>query len=115
MGCGIVTEFMLKNNVSMIPDATKDISVDYIGAGVGVKQVTLTAGQQVIQHKHKYPHLSILIYGEVTLATDEFTKVLKGPTSVVIEAGIYHYVHALTDSLWLCVHGSEDMESLCCE
>lgn len=108
MGCG-VTQFMRDNNVVMADSVLEDVSVNYSGAGVGVKQVLLKAGQMVIQHKHKFSHLSVLVYGKVTVKTDEMEKELEGPEAMVIEAHINHMVTAHTDALWLCVHNTENI------
>jgi hypothetical protein len=32
---------------------------------------------------------------------------MEGPESVVVKAGVHHYVEAQTDALWLCVHIGE--------
>jgi quercetin dioxygenase-like cupin family protein len=103
MSCG-VTQFMKENNVTMQDGVLEDIAVNYRGAGMFVKQVTLKAGQCVIKHKHDYDHLSILLSGSVILETDEYLKELEGPTSVVIKAGLFHKVTTMTDAVWLCVH-----------
>ena len=110
MGCGIL-EFV-KDHPFPQENVLEDISINYRGAGMGVKQVTLKAGQHVIQHKHLYAHLSILIYGSVTVTTDEWMKDLSGPASLVIQAGINHSVTVHSDALWLCVHATEDLENL---
>lgn len=102
MGCG-VTQFMRENNVQM-SSALEDVSTDFRGAGLWVKHVPLKAGQCVIKHKHDYAHLSVLLSGIVTVETDEGTHQLDGPTSIVISAGLYHKLTALTDALWMCVH-----------
>lgn len=107
MGCG-VTQFIKDNNIVMTEDVLEDVSVNYTGAGVGVKQVLLRAGQVVIQHKHKYAHLSVLVYGKVTVKTDDFTRDMEGPEGMVIEAHVNHMVTAHTDALWLCVHNTEN-------
>lgn len=103
MGCG-VTEFMRENNVQMRDGILEDVSINYSGAGLRVKEIPLKENQCVIKHKHSYDHLSVLLNGIVVLETDEYTKVLEGPTSVVIKANLYHKLTAMTDALWLCVH-----------
>jgi quercetin dioxygenase-like cupin family protein len=103
MGCG-VTEFMQTNNVQMREGVLEDVSTNYVGAGLHVKEIPLKADQCVIKHKHHYDHLSILMSGTVVLETDEYTRILEAPTSVVIKANLYHKLTAMTDALWLCVH-----------
>jgi quercetin dioxygenase-like cupin family protein len=110
MGCG-VTRFMTENKITLQDNVLEDVSVNFLGAGVGVKQVTLKAGQEVLTHKHKYDHLSILVYGKVTVMTDEEAHELEGPESIVVKAELNHYLKAETDALWLCVHRTDSMET----
>lgn len=107
MSCGIVTEFLKINPIVSNTNVLEDVSTNYAGAGICVKQVLLERGQKVIQHKHKYPHLSILQHGQVTVYTDKWERKMIGPASVVIEANINHMVVAHTDAMWLCVHIGE--------
>jgi quercetin dioxygenase-like cupin family protein len=103
MGCG-VTQFMHENKVKMQPDVLKDVSADFIGAGLLAKRIPLKAYQVIIKHKHDYDHLSLLLDGVVIVETDEGAQTLVAPSSIVIKAGLYHKLTALTDSLWLCIH-----------
>ena len=103
MGCG-VTQFMSDNRVVMEPSVLEDISTNYQGAGIFVKQVMLKAGQVTIKHQHPYDHLSLLLSGIVTVETDEGTVTLEGPNSIVIKANLNHKVTTHTDALWLCIH-----------
>ena len=112
MSCGIVTEFLKQNPITGHENVLEDISTNYGGAGVLVKQVLIERGMQVVQHKHRYAHLSILQYGHVTISTDQWTRQMHGPDSIVIEAGINHMVIAHTDSMWLCVHATDSFENL---
>jgi quercetin dioxygenase-like cupin family protein len=105
MGCGVVTEFIQKHPLS-VENVLEDFSTNYEGVGLKVKQVLIPAGHQVVQHKHPYPHLSILQYGRVQVMTDEWTKELVGPDCLVIEAHVHHMVIAHTDAMWLCIHAS---------
>lgn len=112
MSCGIVTQYLKEHPIVSNGNVLEDVSTNYVGAGIGVKQVLLMAGQQVVQHRHKYAHLSILQYGRVTVITDDFTREMEGPDSIVIAAHKNHIVIAHTDSMWLCVHATENIESL---
>ena len=107
MSCGIVTEFLREHPIVSNTNVLEEVSLNYVGAGICVKQVLLKKGQQVVQHKHKYAHLSILQKGRVTVYTDELELELRGPASFVIEANVNHMVIAHTDAMWLCVHIGE--------
>lgn len=107
MGCGVVTSRAIEAGINPDVNVLEDVSKNFEGAGTSVKVTPLKAGMEVIQHKHQYPHLSILMSGTVVLKTDAWSRILnatKEPQSVVIEADTYHAVVAVTDAVWLCVH-----------
>jgi quercetin dioxygenase-like cupin family protein len=103
MSCGVVTEF-IKTHPLTPGNVLEDVSINYRGAGIHVKEVVLKEGMEVIKHSHPYDHLSILVYGSVTVTTDDFKMDLEGPTSIVIRANLNHAVMAHSDSLWMCIH-----------
>lgn len=83
------------------------IGKDFSGAGLHVKLTEIPKGIRLVQHKHTYDHLSILLSGRVVVTSDGDTVVFEasnGPKSMVIEAGRVHTVHAITDCVWMCVH-----------
>jgi quercetin dioxygenase-like cupin family protein len=81
----------------------------FTGAGVHIIQTLLLPGAEVVQHAHKYDHLSIIPReGKVELTVDGQARILRGPTSVVIKAGQQHKVRALRPTLWQCVHRVEE-------
>jgi len=107
MGCGVVTRAAEAAGIQAGVNVLEDVSKNFKGAGVEVKMTPLQAGMEVIQHKHEYDHLSVLISGKVRVSTDEATYWLDAtiiPHSLVIKAGRYHTVYAITDAVWLCVH-----------
>lgn len=111
MGCGKITTLAEKLGIQAGINVLEDISTDFEGAGISLKFVPLKKNQFVIQHKHKYPHLSVLLSGKVLLESDGSQKLLDAsiePQSIVIPAGAYHQVTALSDAVWLCVHNKED-------
>jgi quercetin dioxygenase-like cupin family protein len=107
MGCGIVSSRAIEAGINPDVNVLEDVSKNFEGAEVSAKVTPLTAGMEVIQHKHRYPHLSILMSGTVVLKTDDWSRIMnasKEPQSVVIEADKYHAVIAITDAVWLCIH-----------
>jgi quercetin dioxygenase-like cupin family protein len=88
-----------------------NIGLDFSGAGLHVKVTTIPKGMRLVQHKHTYDHLSVLLSGRVIVKSDADTLVIDAgdsPKSLVIEAGRLHSVVALTDAVWLCVHKEEE-------
>ena len=79
--------------------------------GLYAKRVELTAGQIAEQHKHAYDHVSALAKGRVVVSTDFSTREHVAPAFILIPAGMPHKVEALEDSLWFCVHITDETDS----
>lgn len=104
---GSVTEFVEAHG-GMVKGILEDVSANFESHGVNIKVTPIKKGLTVVQHKHKYPHLSILMKGKVWLETDSYRCQMVAGQTTTIEAGIYHAVTALEDSVWLCVHTHAD-------
>lgn len=79
----------------------------FFGAGTCIKETFLLAGETLVQHRHHYDHLSYLVSGTVEVAVDGQKRKVVGPACMTIEAGKHHGVKALTDAVWLCIHGTD--------
>lgn len=75
---------------------------------VYAKQVHIPAGAMIVSHKHNYSHLSLLAQGTVIVETDTGKpQRYEAPTCIEIKAGVNHAVHALTDTVWFCIHHTD--------
>jgi quercetin dioxygenase-like cupin family protein len=74
------------------------------------KQMTLPAGHYAETHEHQYDHISILAAGEVLVCIDGAVTKLVGPTAIVIPANKIHRIDAITDSVWFCVHATDETD-----
>lgn len=78
----------------------------HFGGGVYAKETLVPAGMVLVQHKHAHDHLSILASGRVEVVVDGVRTEREGPACILIEAGKYHGVKALTDVSWYCIHAT---------
>lgn len=74
------------------------------------KQMTLPAGHYAETHEHAYDHLSILAAGEVLVTINGEEARHVGPTAITIKAGHAHHILAITDSVWFCVHATDELD-----
>lgn len=81
--------------------------VHHFAGGVYAKQTAIPAGMVLVQHKHKFDHLSVLVSGTVELDVDGGRSTITGPSCLAISAGKHHGVKAMTDTIWLCVHATD--------
>jgi quercetin dioxygenase-like cupin family protein len=79
----------------------------HFSAGVYAKETLIPAGQVLVQHKHKFNHLSILASGSIELMVDGERKIIHAPACLTIEADKHHGVKSLTDVVWYCIHATE--------
>lgn len=79
----------------------------HFGGGVYAKESRIPAGHILVQHAHKFDHLSILAEGSVEVVVDGERSVLHAPACLTIEAGKHHGVKSLTEVVWYCVHATD--------
>ena len=79
----------------------------YFSAGVYAKETLIPAGHVLVQHKHKFSHMSILASGSIELMVDGKRKIIHAPACLTIEADKHHGVKSLTDVVWYCIHATE--------
>ena len=86
----------------------------HFSAGVYAKETRIPAGHVLVQHKHKFSHLSILASGSIELMVDGERKSIHAPACLTIEADKHHGVKSLTDVVWYCIHATEctDMDEI---
>jgi mannose-6-phosphate isomerase-like protein (cupin superfamily) len=79
----------------------------HFGGGVYAKETRIPAGQVLVQHAHKFDHLSILAEGSVEVMVEGERHVLHAPACLTIQANKHHGVRSLTDVVWYCVHATD--------
>lgn len=79
----------------------------HFSAGVYAKETHIPAGNVLVQHKHKFSHMSILASGSIELMVDGERKIIHAPACLTIEADKHHGVKSITDVVWYCIHATE--------
>ena len=83
----------------------------HFSSGVYAKEIHVPAGYVVGSHAHEFDHMSMLAKGEVIVKTDNDEQHYVAPTVVTIKKGIHHEIHALKDSIWFCIHATEETDT----
>jgi len=86
-------------------------TVHYFSDGLYSKQMVIPKGFIACQHKHNFSHLSILAKGSVIVKTDDYNHVYCAPACIKIKAETYHQIEALEDSVWFCIHATNEIDS----
>lgn len=88
-----------------------DLSVvHHFSAGLYAKQMHLPAKHFAVSHAHAYDHLSILAKGDVTVEVDGVRTEYKAPACINILAGLHHTITAHEDSVWFCIHATDETD-----
>lgn len=74
------------------------------------RRQVLPAGHYAESHRHNFDHLSILASGKVRVTVDGTATEYTGPECLIICAGQVHRIEALTDSVWFCVHATDETD-----
>lgn len=72
-----------------------------------IRQQTLAAGQIVSKHVHEYEHVSYLVQGQCVVEVEGKMTHVVAPKAIVIAAHKQHFVRAITDITWLCIHNTD--------
>jgi quercetin dioxygenase-like cupin family protein len=89
-----------------------DLCIEHnFAAGVYAKKMVVPANHFVVKHKHDYDHLSILASGRVYVDIDGQVTEQTAPACIKIEAGKSHKVVAIEDSVWFCIHATDETDS----
>ncbi len=79
----------------------------HFGGGVYAKETLIPADKWLVQHMHKFDHLSVLAQGSIELIVDGQKSVVHAPACLTLEAGKHHGVRSLTDVVWYCIHATD--------
>ena len=84
--------------------------VHHFSSGVYAKQMHLPAGFTALSHSHTFDHLSLLAKGKVVVTTDKTTQTYTAPMCITIEKNMNHSIQALEDTLWFCIHATNETD-----
>jgi len=79
----------------------------HFSSGIYAKEAFIPKGKWLVQHTHKFDHLSILAQGSIELIVDDKITVIHAPACLTIAAGKHHGVKSITDVVWYCIHATD--------
>jgi quercetin dioxygenase-like cupin family protein len=78
--------------------------------GLYAKEVHISDGEMLMQHKHEYSHFGILAKGRVVFVKDGDIQIIDAPACLDIVAGQNHGIKAMTDCVWFCIHHTDEKD-----
>ena len=82
--------------------------VHHFSKGLYARELKIPAGTLLVGKIHKHKSLNILAQGDISLLTEEGTKRVKAPYTVVSKPGIKRVGYAHEDCTWITVHATEE-------
>lgn len=83
----------------------------YFCNGVYLKRSLLKKGMKYPQHKHTFSHIGMLASGVVKVIGDGMTRTSIAPAYITLRNDVEHEVVALADSVWFCVHITDETDA----
>jgi len=78
--------------------------------GLYAKEMHIPQGFTAGTHAHSFSHLSMLAKGRVKVTTDDYNCEYTAPACIEIKAGIHHMIEALEDTVWFCIHATDETD-----
>ena len=89
----------------------KDVEIEhYFAGGVYAKQMRIGKNCKIPTHRHVYDHLSVLAQGRVRVTVSRITQEYTAPAAIEIKRDLVHTIEALEDTVWYCIHASEETD-----
>lgn len=83
---------------------------NYFSQGVYARELTIPKGCVLTGEIHKYTQLNILSKGDLTVITEEGTRRITAPFTVVSPPGTKRAAYAHEDSVWTTIHGTNETD-----
>ena len=87
-----------------------DLIKHFFSDGLYAKEIRIPENHCATQHKHTYDHMSILAEGWVVVKVDGVETEYHAPACINIKAGKNHEIIGVTDSVWYCIHATDETD-----
>jgi len=87
----------------------------YFAKGLYARELFMPKGSAVTGKIHVQEHLVVILYGDVTVTTDEGTERLVGPCTFVGKPGSKRALFMHEDTLWTAIHSTDETTVEACE
>lgn len=82
----------------------------YLAHGVYARELLIPAGCKLVGAIHRHSCINIISKGTITITTEEGERLVKAPCVVVSAPGTKRYGFAHTDTIWITVHHTEQID-----
>lgn len=96
----------LARTQEQVPIETKH----YFSKDVYAREVFIPKGLILTGHIHKYTNLNIISKGKIRVLIDDKLVTFEAPATIVSPPGTKRVVHALEDTVWTTIHGTNETD-----
>lgn len=87
-----------------------DPAQHYFAPGVYCRQLFIPEDQLIVGKLHRFGHINIISHGTIDVVTEFGIARYVGPVTFTSEPGTKRVVHAITDTLWTCIHPTDETD-----
>ena len=87
-----------------------DPASHYHAPGIYGRQLFIPEDQLIVGKIHKHAHFNHISHGVIDVVTEFGYARYVGPTTFISEPGTKRVVYAHTDTLWTCVHATDETD-----
>jgi quercetin dioxygenase-like cupin family protein len=82
----------------------------HFSPGVYARELIIPAGATAVGCVHLHENMNMLIKGRVMVTTEQGVVEVAAPFTVVSPPGTQRALHALEDSVWVTIHGTDERD-----
>lgn len=82
----------------------------YFSKGIYAREIIVPKGSLLVGKIHKHQNLNIVSKGEITVLSIDGLKRIKAPATFVSSPGVKRVGYAHEDTVWTCIHGTDETD-----
>lgn len=99
----------LEEALKQLPPGYAPVTHHFCG-GIYAREMLIPAGTMLTGKIHRYEHLNIMLYGDITVLTEGGMKRLTGHNIIKSPAGMKRAGYAHADTVWITFHPTDETD-----
>lgn len=105
-----VRQKVFKAEALMLQMPQRELEVKhYFSHRIYARELYIPRDTILVGKLHKFPQLNILSKGDISVLIDEEVKRIQAPYTIVSPAGTKRIAYAHEDTVWLTIHGTDEI------
>jgi quercetin dioxygenase-like cupin family protein len=82
----------------------------HIANGIYARELFIPAGTALVGKIHRTEHLSFVMKGAILVTTDDGVRLVRAPEIIHSQPGAKRAGYTLEDTIWVCVHRTDETD-----